>query len=139
MRIETARTILGYVKQYVDLSTLKLKASMYDWYYSVDEQRVVFAVEYPEQYKQSDIWISDYIYDVYGYRVEYEYMEIFRILHEVGHHISGPICTQEEYYYLRQEAGTDRYVYRQIPDEKAADLFAVEFMQEHLNNILSIL
>ena len=138
MKIETARTILGYVKQHVDLSKLKLRASMHDWYYAVDEQRLVFAVEYPEQYKQSDVWISDYIYDTYGYRVAYENMEIFRLLHEVGHHIEGEICTQEEYYYLRQEAGRDRYAYRQIPDEKAADLFAVNFMQQHMDNIIEL-
>ena len=139
MKIDTAKAILGYVKQHVDLSQLKLKASRYEWCYMTNDKRIVFAIEYPEQYKQSDIWISDYIYDVYGYRVEYEYMEIFRILHEVGHHINGPICTQEEYYYLHQESRENKYIYRQIPDEKAADLFAIEFMQEHLNNILNIL
>ena len=137
MKIDTAKAILGYVKQHVDLSQLKLKASRYEWCYMTNDKRIVFAIEYPEQYKQSDIWISDYIYDTYGYRVAYENMEIFRLLHEVGHHIEGPICTQEEYYMLKQDA--DKYEYRQIPDEKAADLFAVNFMQKHMNNIVELI
>jgi hypothetical protein len=65
-------------------------------------------------------------------------MEIFKLLHEVGHHVNGPICTQGEYYYLTLQA-KDNYEYRSIPDEKEADLFAINFMKEHLENLLDLI
>lgn len=138
MRIEIAKAILGYTKQYVDLSEAKLRASRYDWMYQTNEKRIIFAIEYTEQNKESDKWIIQYLKQTYDIELKYEHMEIFRLLHEVGHHVNGQICTEEEYYYLSEQV-TNRYEYRQIPDEKAADLFAVNFIKKHMNNILNLI
>jgi hypothetical protein len=32
----------------------------------------------------------------------------------------------------------DNYGYRQIPDEKAADEFAINFLREHMDNLLEL-
>ena len=67
-------------------------------------------------------------------------MEIFSLFHELGHHIVGELCTSEEYYMLLQDiADDDNYGYRQIPDEKAADEFAINFLREHMDNLLNLI
>jgi Zn-dependent peptidase ImmA (M78 family) len=138
MKIETARTILGYVKQYEDLSDAKLKASHFDWKYQTNEKRIIFAVEYTDKQKKFDKWVIEYLKETYDANIKYEHMEIFKLLHEVGHHVNGSICTQGEYYYLTLQA-KDNYEYRSIPDEKEADLFAINFMKEHLENLLDLI
>ena len=140
MQIETARTILGYVKQHEDLSGARLRASRYDWMYMTTEQCIVIAVEYTEEEKEFNKWLVQYLNKTYDCNFKYEHMEIFSLLHEVGHHVMGSICTDEEYYMLYSQIGpNDNYEYRQIPDEKLADSFAVGFMEEHLGNILELL
>lgn len=140
MKLQTAKAILRYAKQYMDLGDLRIAQTDEDWVYLTNEHVIGVALnETPDEKKWND-WMRYYIRFTFDYIVEEDQMEIFSLLHELGHHMIGEICTNEEYYYLTQEIEEgDYYAYRQIPDEKAADEFAINFMKEHLNNIIVLL
>jgi hypothetical protein len=140
MKLETAKTILRYAKKHIDLGQLRIAQTEEDWVYLPKEQVIGVALEITQDELKWNKWMVGYIEETFHYTVALENMEIFSLLHELGHHIKGNICSDEEYYMLTQQIEPgDNYSYRQIPDEKIADTFAIEFMQEHLNNILSIL
>lgn len=139
MKLSTAKTILKYAKQYMDLGDLRVAQTKKDWFYLNHEHVIGVALEISADERKWDEWMTLYIEEEFNYIVDIDHMEIFSLLHELGHHINGDICSDEEYYMLARQAEDDSYAYRQIPDEKEADTFAINFMKEHLNNILALL
>ena len=140
MKLQTAKTILRYAKQYMDLGQLRVAQTKEDWVYLNHEQVIGVALEASADEIKWNKWMIGYIKDTFDYDVALEHMEIFSLLHELGHHVNGDICTDEEYHMLVQELDDDdSYGYRQIPDEKAADEFAIDFMKEHMDNILNLI
>lgn len=134
---ELAVDIMSYTKKHVDLSDLKLRQSKYNWEYICDHKIVFFASEYTKEEQKFNKWFCKYILKNYKINIPYEHMEIISLLHEVGHHIVGDICTEEEYNYLCDACETQED-YRKIPDEREADLFAVNFYNKHRDKINEI-
>jgi hypothetical protein len=139
MKLQTAKTILRYAKQYMDLGQLRVAQTKEDWVYLNHEQVIGVALEESADEIKWNKWMIGYIKETFDYDVALEHMEIFSLLHELGHHINGDICTDEEYRMLVQELDDDdSYGYRQIPDEKAADTFAIDFMKEHMDKLIEL-
>ncbi len=140
MELTTAKTMLRYAKQYVDLGQLRVSQTREDWIYVPDCKAIGVALNETAEEKKWNQWMIGYIKDTFDYDIAPEHMEIFSLFHELGHHIVGNLCTDEEYYMLVQslEEG-DSYGYRQIPDEKAADEFAINFLREHMDNLLNLI
>ena len=139
MNLSTAKTMLRYAKQYVDLGQLRVAQTKEDWIYLTNEQVIGVALYETEDEKDWNRWMSNYIEEEFNFDIEPEHMEIFSLFHELGHHIVGNICTDEEYYMLYQQIGpNDDYEYRQIPDEREADKWAINFLKEHMNDLLEL-
>ena len=138
MKLQTAKNILRYAKQYIDLGQLRVAQTDEDWVYLNHEHIIGVALNKTPDEIEWNKWMIGYIKDTFDYDVALEHMEIFSLLHELGHHVNGDICTDEEYSLLVQELDDDRYGYRQIPDEKLADTFAIDFMKEHMDNLLEL-
>ena len=139
MELKTAKTILRYAKQYIDLGQLRVAQTEEDWIYLNHEHVIGVALYKTDDEIKWNKWMIGYIKDTFDYDMALEHMEIFSLLHELGHHVNGWICTDEEYAMLVQEIDDDdNYGYRQIPDEKAADEFAIEFLKEHMTNLLEL-
>lgn len=139
MKLQTAKAILRYAREYVDLGQLRVAQTKADWIYLNHEQVIGVALEETPDERKWNEWMTLYIEETFDYVVNLDHMEIFSLLHELGHHIVGDICSDEEYYMLTQDARDDDYAYRQIPDEKAADTFAIDFMKEHLDKLVELL
>lgn len=139
MKLQTAKTILRYAREYMDLGQLRVAQTKEDWVYLNHEQVIGVALEETPDERKWNEWMTLYIEETFDYVVDLDHMEIFSLLHELGHHIVGDICSDEEYYMLTQDAQGDEYAYRQIPDEKAADTFAIDFMKEHLDKLVELL
>lgn len=139
MKLQTAKVILRYAREYVDLGQLRVAQTKEDWVYLNHEQVIGVALEEAPDERKWNEWMTLYIEETFDYVVDLDHMEIFSLLHELGHHIVGEICSDEEYYMLTQDAHGDDYAYRQIPDEKAADTFAIDFMKEHLDKLVKLL
>ena len=140
MKLETAKTILRYAKQHIDLGQLRVIQTKEDWIYLNHEHIIGVALYEADDEIEWNKWMIGYVKDTFDYDIALEHMEIFSLLHELGHHVNGDICTDEEYNMLVQEIDDDdNYGYRQIPDEKAADEFAIDFMKEHIDNILNLI
>lgn len=139
MKLQTAKTILRYAKQYIDLGQLRVAQTKEDWVYLNHEQVIGVALEESADERKWNKWMTLYIEETFNYVVDIDHMELFSLLHELGHHIVGEICNDEEYYMLTQEAHGDDYAYRQIPDEYEADKFAINFMKEHLDELVKLL
>lgn len=139
MKLQTAKAILRYAREYVDLGQLRVAQTKEDWVYLNHEQVIGVALEEAPDERKWNEWMTLYIEETFDYVVDLDHMEIFSLLHELGHHIVGEICSDEEYYMLTQDAHGDDYAYRQIPDEKAADTFAIDFMKEHLDKLVELL
>ena len=139
MKLQTAKTILKYAKQYIDLGQLRVAQTDEDWVYVPNQQVIGVALNKTDDEIEWNKWMIGYIKDTFDYDMTLEHMEIFSLFHELGHHINGDICTDEEYHMLVQKLDpNDSYGYRQIPDEKAADEFAIEFLKEHMTNLLEL-
>jgi hypothetical protein len=139
MKLQTAKTILRYAKQYMDLGQLRVAQTKEDWVYLNHEQVIGVALEESADEIKWNKWMIGYIKETFDYDVALEHMEIFSLLHELGHHVNGDICTDEEYRMLVQELDDDdSYGYRQIPDEKMADTFAINFMKEHMDKLIEL-
>lgn len=139
MELKTAKTMLKYAKQYIDLGQLKVAQTKEDWIYLNHEHVIGVALYETNDEIEWNKWMISYIKDTFDYDVALEHMEIFSLFHELGHHVSGDICTDEEYHMLVQELDpNDSYGYRQIPDEKAADTFAITFMKEHMDKLIEL-
>lgn len=138
MKLQTAKTILRYAKQYMNLGQLRVAQTKEDWVYLNHEQVIGVALEETPDERKWNEWMTLYIEETFDYAIDLNHMEIFSLLHELGHHIVGEICSDEEYYMLTQDAHGDDYAYRQIPDEKAADEFAINFMKEHLDKLVEL-
>ena len=139
MNLSTAKTMLRYAKQYVDLGQLRVVQTKEDWIYLINEQAIGVALYETEDEKDWNRWMSNYIEEEFNFDIAPEHMEIFSLFHELGHHIVGNICTDEEYYMLYQQIGpNDDYAYRQIPDEREADKWAISFLKEHMNDLLEL-
>ncbi len=140
MELSTAKTILRYAKKHIDLGQLRVAQTKEDWVYLNHEHVIGVALEESADEIKWNKWMIGYIKETFDYDIALEHMKIFSLLHELGHHVNGDICTDEEYHMLVQELDSnDSYGYRQIPDEKAADTFAIEFMREHLANLLELI
>ena len=139
MELKTAKTMLRYAKQYIDLGQLRVAQTDEDWVYVPSQHVIGVALnEAPDEIAWNK-WMIGYIKDTFDYNITLDQMEIFSLFHELGHHVMGWICTDEEYNMLVQEIDDDdNYGYRQIPDEKAADEFAINFMKEHMDELLKI-
>ena len=139
MKLSTAKTMLRYAKQYVDLGQLRVAQTKEDWIYLTNEHVIGVALYETEDEKDWNRWMSNYIEEEFNFDIDPEYMEIFSLFHELGHHIVGSICTDEEYYMLYQQIGpNDDYEYRQIPDEREADKWAINFLKEHMTNLIEL-
>lgn len=139
MKLQTAKTMLKYAKQYMDLGQLKVVQTCEDWIYIPDYKAIGVAEYTNEEEIEWQKWMITYIKETFDYEITLEHMDIFSLFHELGHHVIGDICTPEEYRMLVQEIDDDdNYGYRQIPDEKAADTFAIEFLKEHMTNLLEL-
>jgi hypothetical protein len=138
MKLQTAKAILRYAREYIDLGQLRVAQTKEDWVYLNHEQVIGVALEETPDERKWNEWMTLYIEETFDYVVDLDNMEIFSLLHELGHHIVGDICSDEEYYMLTQDAKGDEYAYRQIPDEKAADTFAIDFMKEHLDKLVEL-
>lgn len=139
MKLQTAKTMLSYAKQYMDLGQLKVVQTDEDWIYVPNYNAIGVAENTTEDEMIWQEWMIGYIKETFDYDIALEHMEIFSLFHELGHHIIGDICTNEEYSMLVQELDDDdAYGYRQIPDEKAADTFAIDFLKEHMTNLLEL-
>lgn len=140
MELRTAKTMLRYAKQYIDLGQLRVAQTKEDWVYLPHEHVIGVALEETADEIKWNKWMIGYIKDTFDFDIALEHMEIFSLFHELGHHVVGNICTDEEYYMLVQEIDdNDSYGYRQIPDEKAADEFAINFLREHLADLLELI
>ena len=103
MKLQTAKNILRYAKQYIDLGQLRVAQTDEDWVYLNHEHVIGVALnETPDEIEWNK-WMIGYIKDTFDYDVALEHMEIFSLLHELGHHVNGDICTDEEYSLLVQE------------------------------------
>ena len=139
MKLQTAKTMLNYAKQYMDLGQLKVVQTDEDWIYVPNYNAIGVAENTTKEEIIWQEWMIGYIKDTFDYDIALEHMEIFSLFHELGHHMRGDICTNEEYNMLVQELeDDDAYGYRQIPDEKVADTFAIDFLKEHMNNLLEL-
>ena len=139
MELKTAKTMLRYAKQYIDLGQLRVAQTEEDWIYLNHEQVIGVALYTTDDEIKWNKWMIGYIKDTFDYDVALEHMEIFSLLHELGHHVNGDICTDEEYNMLVQELDDGNYYgYRQIPDEKVADTFAITFMKEHMDKLIEL-
>lgn len=140
MELTTAKTMLRYAKQHMDLGQLRVAQTRQDWIYLNHDHVIGVALEVTEDEKVWNKWMIGYIKETFNYDITEDQMEIFSLFHELGHHIVGDICTNEEYYMLTQEIAEDDYLsYRQIPDEYAADEFAINFLKEHMTNLMDLL
>ena len=139
MKLQTAKTMLQYAKQYMDLGQLRAVQTDEDWVYIPSQHAIGVALNgAPDEIEWSE-WMMGYIKDTFDYDITLDQMEIFNLFHELGHHMNGRICTNEEYNMLVQEIDDDdNYGYRQIPDEKAADEFSIRFLREHMDELLKI-
>jgi hypothetical protein len=139
MKLQTAKTMLQYAKQYMDLGQLRVVQTDEDWVYIPSHKAIGVAEYTPQDEIEWEEWMIGYIKDTFDYDITLDQMEIFSLFHELGHHMNGWICTNEEYNMLVQEIDDDdNYGYRQIPDEKAADEFAINFLREHMDNLLEL-
>ena len=140
MELTTAKTMLRYAKQYIDLGQLRVAQTKEDWVYLNHEHVIGVALYESKDEIEWNKWMISYIKNTFDYDIALEHMEIFSLFHELGHHMCGDICTDEEYHMLLQEIEEgDNYSYRQIPDEKAADTFAINFLREHLTNLIELI
>ena len=139
MELKTAKTMLRYAKQYIDLGQLRVAQTEEDWIYLNHEHVIGVALYKTDDEIKWNKWMIGYIKDTFDYDVALEHMEIFSLFHELGHYINGDICTDEEYNMLVQELDDGNYYgYRQIPDEKVADTFAITFMKEHMDKLIEL-
>ena len=139
MELKTAKTMLRYAKQYIDLGQLRVAQTEEDWIYLNHEHVIGVALYKTDDEIKWNKWMIGYIKDTFDYDVALEHMEIFSLFHELGHHINGDICTDEEYNMLVHELDDGNYYgYRQIPDEKVADTFAITFMKEHMDKLIEL-
>lgn len=140
MKLSTAKTILRHCKQYLDLGQLRVAQTKEDWIYLNHEHVIGVALEESAEERVWNEWMIQYVKDTFNYQLTIEQMDIFSLFHELGHHMVGDICTNEEYYMLTQEIEEgDYYSYRQIPDEYAADEFAISFLKEHMEEIENLI
>ncbi len=140
MKLSTAKTILKYTKEYVDLTGVRVAQVKNGFYYFPAERGIAVGLEKDHEDELWEEWMVEYLKDEFDFEIKKEHMEIFSLLHEVGHHVVGDVCTPEEYHMLTNQIDEgDLYEYRQIPDEYQADKFAVKFLCEHLEAILELL
>lgn len=140
MKLSTAKTILRYAKQYVNLTGVRVAQVKTGFYYFPAERGIGVGLEKDHDDELWEEFMIDYLKDEFEFEIKKEHMEIFSLMHEVGHHVVGNVCTPEEYYMLyNQIEEDDFYGYREIPDEYQADKFAVKFLCEHLDAILALL
>lgn len=139
MKLSTAKTILRYAKTQVNLGQLRVAQTKEDWVYLNVEHVIGVALEETKDEREWNKWMISYIEETYDYSINIDHMEIFSLMHELGHHMVGDICTNEEYYMLYQQIEDgDNYGYRQIPDEKAADDWAIDFMKKHMDKLIEL-
>jgi Zn-dependent peptidase ImmA (M78 family) len=142
MKLQTAKSILAYSKRYLDLSGLRIAYGT-DWFYSTTEKAISIQRE-DHRDEDQEIWwdrfMFTYLKEEFNYEMKQtiECTELFSLFHEVGHFLIGCICTPYEYHIRMQDADTDEE-YRKIPDEYEADKFAVEFLKEHMDELLELI
>jgi Zn-dependent peptidase ImmA (M78 family) len=142
MKLQTAKALLSYSKRYLDLSGLRIAYGT-DWFYSTSQKAIAVQREDYRDLKDENIWnrfMFTYLKEEFNYEIKQtiECMDIFSLFHEVGHFLIGNICTPYEYHVRMQDAETDEE-YRKIPDEYEADKFAVEFLKEHMDELLELI
>ena len=139
MNIKTAKALLRYAKQYMDLGNLRVGIGT-GWCYMPEEQGILIMEREDEDHLDinHNYWYMGYIETEFNLKLTYDEIEIFSLFHELGHHMNGWIDDPEVYRYLTEEVGSSMYDYRQIPDERKADEFAVEFIREHYTDLVEI-
>ena len=138
MKLETAKALLRYAKQYVELGKLRVVHDK-SWYYMPKYSAI--AVMKREDEDREDMnhnyWFMGYIEKEFNLELTYDEIEIFSLFHELGHHMNGWILDPEVYHMLVDEA-VSMYEYRQIADERKADEFAANFIKEHYDDLTKI-
>lgn len=145
MRREQAMSILRYVKGFVDLKGVKTAASPdgFGYYpYNNDAKAPVIVIG-TEKDEIDDVWeefMVGYLKETFDLELTIEQMDLFSVLHEVGHHVNRE-CFDAELYNA-QTAELDEYdflAYRQSDDEYLADSFAVTFIKEHYEDLMNLI
>ncbi len=136
MKLITAKMLLRYAKQYMDLTGLRIVQDD-SWYYMTDYKAIAVMKEADDEEREFNKQFVEYIKDKFDFDLPLKYISIFSLFHELGHFVNGWICEPEEYHLLVDEA-EDFYEYRAIPDEREADLFAYQFISEHYDKLIEI-
>ena len=140
MKLQTAKALLKYAKQYMDLTGLKVGVAT-GWCY-LPEYKAICIMEdedYDEDERKFESWFIGYVKENFNINLTKDTVEIFSLYHELGHHMNGWVDDPEVYRYLVNEVNeSDYYDYRQIPDERRADEFAASFIKEHYDELVEI-
>lgn len=135
----------------VDLSGVFLTENEY-FSCNINFKRITFS-ELTDAYflEYIDEYLADN-FDLPSYKTMYNYgMEIFALLHEIGHivNIDNPLTRMlPDFYEKASEAGLignedntpyEEFInYRNIPGEQLADKFATDFINEHYIDLCKI-
>ena len=132
LSMNQAKSILKFVKTKEDLTGLKIAIGNSYGYYPEYKGITISNKEIT-----SIDFMMNYLKDTFDLILTETQIDLFCLLHEVGHFINGWICTPEE-YNLRINEAEDLYEYRHIPDEYEADKFAANFIKKYYSKLIEL-
>ena len=114
----------------------------YGFAYYYNEKAIAIPKTKDEEDYDWENWMLEYLKETFDLKITTEdEMDIFSILHEIGHHMNRDSYDAELYNRLYDEVDDDDddyLAYRQIPDEYKADKWAAEFMKEHKEELMNL-
>ena len=141
MNKEYAMRLCKKVKQInPEIQGFRLAMQDYGFAYYYNEKAVVIPQIKDEEDYDWENWMYEYLKETFDLILTTEKeMDIFSVLHEIGHHMNRDSYNTELYNRLYDEVDDDDYLaYRQIPDEYKADKWAVEFMKKHKEELMNL-
>jgi hypothetical protein len=142
MKKDYALAISRLVKKYYteEMQGLQLAMCNYGLAYSYEYKAILVPKSKDEDdYKWED-WMYSFLRDQYDLYIKTEKeMDIFSLLHEIGHHMNRKTFDSMTYKKLVDEIDEEDYMtYRELPDEQLADEWAVSFIKEHYDELIEI-
>lgn len=149
MNTRAFKRVFAYVKNLIpELKKTRLTVTD-EFCFNYKENYI--AVMLPEYATNDDkIWenfMLDYVDAEYNFNIQPEEMDLFSLLHEIGHQQTFYDFTPDDLvkYVDALDAipegnnPDDLFAYRQLSLEKAADEWAIEFMRQHRDDLLELI
>ena len=135
--------LFNYVQEQVD-GLLETELVVGDSFsYNMLDDIITITLDKTDKDMLWESFMLNYVKEVFGYNMTLEEMDMFSLLHEIGHNQTLYTFEIEEIvkYINDMDAVSedDLYGYRQLKAEYVADKWAIDYMIQHkeqLNNIL---